>query len=72
MIEECIAEDRIWMISPLLLINDTKTEFFIIGSYQRLSKVSIESIAVGTSVIKPVEYVRNLGAWPPQLVRHCA
>ena len=60
------------MISPLLLINDTKTEFFIIGSYQQLSKVSIESIAVGTSVIKPVEYVRNLGAWPPQLVRHCA
>ena len=60
------------MISPLLLINDTKTEFFIIDSYQQLSKVSIESIAVGTSVIKPVEYVRNLGAWPPQLVRHCA
>lgn len=51
MIEECIAEDRIWMISPLLLTNDTKTEFFIIGSYQQLSKVSIESIAVGTSVI---------------------
>ena len=72
MIEECIEEDRIWMISPLLLTNDTKTEFFIIGSYQQLSKVSIESIAVGTSVIKPVEYVRNLGAWPPQLVRHCA
>ena len=72
MIEECIAEDRIWMISPLLLTNDTKTEFFIIGSYQQLSKVSIESIAVGTSVIKPVEYVRNVGAWPPQLVRHCA
>ena len=27
------------------------------------AKVSIESIAVGTSVIKPVECVRNLGAW---------
>lgn len=52
MIEECIAEDRIWMIFPLLLTNDTKTEFFIIGSYQQLSNVSIESIAVGTSVIK--------------------
>ena len=60
------------MIFPLLLTNDTKTEFFIIGSYQQLSNVSIESIAVGTSVIKPVEYVRYLGAWPPQLVRHCA
>ena len=55
MIEECIAEVRIWMVSPRLLINDIKTEFLIIGSYQQLSKVSIES--------KPVECVRNLGAW---------
>ena len=52
MIEECIAEVRIWMVSPRLLINDIKTEFLIIGSYQQLSKVSIESVAVGTSVIK--------------------
>ena len=52
MIEECIAEVRIWMVSHRLLINDMKTEFLIIGSYQQLSKVSIESVAVGTSVIK--------------------
>lgn len=51
------------MISHRLLIDDTRTEFLIIGSYQQLSKVSIESIAVGTSIIKPVECVRNLGAW---------
>ena len=63
MIEECIADVRIWMISHRLLTDDTKTEVFIIGSYKELSKVSIESIAVGTSVIKPVECVRNLGAW---------
>ena len=50
-IEECIAEVRIWMVSHRLLINDMNTEFLIIGSYQQLSKVSIESIAVGTSVI---------------------
>ena len=49
-IEECIAEVRLWMVSHWLLINDMKTEF-IFGSYQQLSKVSIESIAVGTSVI---------------------
>ena len=49
-IEECIAEVRIWMVSHRLLINDTKTEF-IFGSYQQLSNVSIESIAVSTSVI---------------------
>ena len=51
------------MISPLLLTNDTRTEFFIIGSYQQLSKVSIQSIAVDTAVMKPVECVRNLATW---------
>ena len=51
MIEECIAEVRIWMVSHRLLINDTKTEFLIIGSYQQLSKVSIESIAVGIPLL---------------------
>ena len=40
-----------------------KTEFFIIGSYQQLSKISMVSFAVGTSAIKPVECVRNMGAW---------
>ncbi|CAH3041188.1 unnamed protein product, partial [Porites lobata] len=72
MIDECNAEVRIWMISHRLLTNDKKTEFLIIGSYQQLSKVSIESIAVGTSVMKPVECVRNLGAWSPKLISRCA
>ena len=62
-IEECIAAVRIWMISHRRLIKDTKTEFLIIGSCQQLSKVSIESIAVDTAVMKPVECVRNLGTW---------
>ena len=62
-IEKCIAEVHIWMVSHRLLINDMKTEFLIIGSYQQLSKVSIESIAVGTSVIKRLECVHNLSAW---------
>ena len=62
-IEECIAAVRIWMISHRRLINHTKTEILIIGSCQQLSKVSIMSVAVGTAVMKPVECVRNLGAW---------
>ena len=32
LIEECIVEVRIWMVSHRLLTNDTKTEFLIIGS----------------------------------------
>ena len=34
-----------------------------LNSYQQLSKVSIESIAAGTSAIKPVECAGNLAAW---------
>ena len=60
MIEECISEVRFWMVSHRLLIKTfINLDFLIIGSYQKLSKVSIESITVGTSVIKPVECVRS-------------
>ena len=62
-IEECIAAVRILMISHRRLIKDTKNEFLIIGSCQQLSKVSIQSIAVDTAVMKPVECVRNLATW---------
>ena len=45
------------------MFNDTKTELIIIGSKHQLSKVSIDSIKVGDSQIKPSETVRNLGSW---------
>ena len=62
-IETCIAEVRAWMITHRLKINDSKTEFLIIGSRQQLSKVSIDSITIGASSVQPVSSVRNLGAW---------
>ena len=57
----CIADVRTWMLSHKLKINDTKTEFMILGTPQQLSKVSIESIAVGNSLITPVKSLKNLG-----------
>ena len=51
------------MITHRLKINDSKTEFLIIGSRQQLSKVSIDSITIGASSVQPVSSVRNLGAW---------
>ena len=45
------------------MINDAKTEFLIIGTRQQLEKTSIDSIIIGDTVIKPLESVRNLGAW---------
>ena len=44
-------------------LNDGKTEFIIIGSRQQLAKVNIDHINVGTSDIRPVGSVQNLGLW---------
>lgn len=62
-IENCVAEVRAWMVSHKLLLNDTKTEFLIIGSRQQLSKVTINSVRVGDSDIEPVDSIKNLGSW---------
>jgi hypothetical protein len=60
-IEACVADTRAWLTINELMINDIKTEFIIIGSRQQLRKVEIDR--VGTSDIKPVTSVRNLGVW---------
>ena len=62
-IENCVADIRAWMLSNHLLINDSKTEFIIIGSKQHLSKININEITVGESTIEPVEVVQSLGMW---------
>jgi hypothetical protein len=59
--QECISDVRTWMLTHKLKINDSKTEFLIIGTKQQLSKVQIEEIKVGQSCIKPVNSARNLG-----------
>ena len=61
--EDCLPEVRSWMVSHRLMMNDTKTEFLIIGSWQQLSKVQIDKVIVVESEIKHFKAVRNLGAW---------
>ena len=51
------------MVSNRLLINDSKTEFLVIGSKHQLAKINVDSIMVGNTVIKSVTSVHNLGAW---------
>ena len=41
------------------MLNDNKTEFFVIGSCQQLAKVNINHIHVGSSEIKPASSVRT-------------
>ena len=68
-IEKCIAVVRNWMASNRLFINDSKTEFMIIGSRKQLAKISVDRVTVGDAIIKPVTYVRNRGVWFDQHVK---
>ena len=61
--ETCISDLRKWMYQDKLKINDDKTEFLIIGSRQQTLKINDYTIRVGTTDIKPVSEVRNLGSW---------
>ena len=62
-VEACISDVRAWLIYNHLLINDSKTDFWVVGSRHQLSKISIDSITVGDSTIQPVNSVRNLRSW---------
>ena len=44
-------------------MNDSKTEFLIVGSWQQLAKVQYDSIKVGDCSVKAVDSVRDLGAY---------
>ena len=44
-------------------MNDSKTEFMIIGTRKQLTKVNIDGLTAGESSIAPVTSVRNLGSW---------
>ena len=49
------------MIKNRLLINDSKTEFLILGTRQQLQKVYIPHIRIGDADIIPTSHVTNLG-----------
>ena len=59
--ESCLSDMRSWMIKNRLLINDSKTEFLILGTRQQLQKVSIPHIRIGDADIIPTSHVTNLG-----------
>ena len=60
---DCLHAVRNWMLNDKLMINDTKTEFLVIGTKQQLSKINIDHIIVGNNRITPVPCVKNLGFW---------
>ncbi len=61
--ESCLTDVKQWMVGNKLKMNDSKTEFIIIGSRQQLAKIEFDSIRVGESVVKAVTSVKDLGAF---------
>ena len=52
-IEKSIADVRNWIVSNRLFINDSKTEFMIIGSRKHWLRL-VWTVSVGDAMIKPV------------------
>jgi hypothetical protein len=60
--EACISEIKEWMLLNHLKVNDSKTEFLIIGSQHQLRQLSSDSIKIGNTTIKASQSARNIGA----------
>lgn len=61
--ELCIRAVRAWMLTDKLKLNDSKTEFLIIGTRQQLHKINNSSLLVGNDRVESVAEARNLGVW---------
>ena len=59
--ENCISSIRNWMVAHKLKLNESKTEFIMLGTPLMLSKMNINSISIGSNNIPPSSKVRNLG-----------
>ena len=61
--EQCIRAVRAWMVVDKVKLNEEKTEFMLIGTHQKLSKVRTDSLLVAGTVVSSVSEARNLGVW---------
>ena len=51
------------MLNNNLKLNDSKSEFLVIGTPQQISKISIDDVRVGSSNVIPSVTARNLGVY---------
>ena len=61
-LEKCIEDIRAWMGCNYLKLNDTKTEFQVLGGKADLEKVCRDRIRIGESLVKSTKTARNIGA----------
>ena len=61
--EKCISEIRDWMFKNHLKLNDSKTEFLVVGSkYLTKQMDSVSQIKIGDSSVDAVSDAKNIGA----------
>jgi hypothetical protein len=62
-LEACIVKIRAWMSANMLKLNDSKTEYLLIGSKHTLKKVPdhLSSIHVGDANVEATSSARNIG-----------
>ena len=60
-LELYIAEIRCWIRTNLLKLNDSKTEFILLGTLNQLQMVDKISTKIRDAIIQPTDCVRNLG-----------
>ena len=56
-LQNCIKDIRMWMKTNLLKLNDSKTEFLIVGTRQQLELAGELSIQIGNDIIRPTPFV---------------
>ena len=62
-LERCISDIRNWMFENHLKLNDTKTEFLVIGSKHMKDKLNdVSHISIGNSKVETVGFAKNIGA----------
>ena len=58
--ERCVRAVRAWMITDKRKLNESKTEFMIIGTRQQLSEINRNTLLVGSDRVESVTEARNL------------
>lgn len=61
--QNCIADNRQWMLQDKLRLDDRKTEFVIIGTRQQLTEVTTDTLQVGETATTPASEGKDLGSW---------
>ena len=61
--EACIREIREWMSLNYLKLNDSKTEFVIIGTAHQLQRLTNDTITIGNDNVSASNSARNIGAY---------